>query len=254
MSTVRAITSIVSASVLALLASAQDDAQIRRYDAQARSIVEFDITKTKDPLFPNRLRAEGIMEGTVTFAVYIDQLGNLKDFLLLEASKLEFAAEVEKVLPLWKFSVPFVDGESAAIISTVKVNFERSGLVVYESPGLGYLNQWDRSSHSTDYRIYALWELDAIPEPIDLVKPDFHTELLEDRDLVNAVFDFYIDAEGRVRMPTLRQADDKIDERLLVIAQESLLRWRFAAPKVKGRNVVAKAAQPFRFQKAGLPE
>ena len=239
---------LASALLLSLLASGQEE-QIRRYEANAKQLFEFEVKKTKDPIFPIRLRNEGYVEGSATFAIYVDQTGKLRDYLLLEATKTAFAKEVERVLSDWDYSVPLVDGEPSAIVSTVKVNFERSGLVVYESPGLGLLNPWNRMIEGLEYRVYALWELDRIPEPIEIVKPDFHVELLEDRDLVTAVFDFYIDQEGRVRIPTLREADDKVDERLLVIAQESLLQWRFNAPTVNGKRVVAKAAQPFRFRK-----
>ncbi len=241
---------LAATAAVSFWASAQEE-PVRRYDANAPQVFEFEIKKTRDPVFPVRLRNEGYVEGYVIYAVYVDQFGALKDYLLLDATKLAFAKEVEKVLPQWEFSVPYVDGESAAIVSTVKVNFERSGVVLYESPGLTPLMPWYHGNEGHEHRIYGTWELDRLPEPIEMVKPDFHIELLEDRNLVTAVFEFYIDEEGRVRIPTLRNADDKVDERLLVIAQESLLRWRFAPPTVDGRKVVAKVAQPFRFKNSG---
>lgn len=236
----------LSAAAALPLALAQDET-VRRYDANAQMQIEFSIKKTKDPIFPVRLRSEGYLEGHATFAIYVDQNGVLRDFLVLEATRLEFAREVEKVLPQWEFSVPYVDGEKASLASMVKVSFERTGVIVYESAGL--ITPWAFRQKDVAYRIYGLWELDKVPVPIDLVKPDFHTELLEDRDVVNAVFEFYIDEKGHVRIPTLREADDKVDERLLVIAQDTLLQWRFDPPKVNGKPVVARAAQPFRFTK-----
>lgn len=225
---------------------------IKRYQANAVSMLEFAIQESKDPKFPLTLKALGYEEGSAVFAIYINQYGGLEDYLLLEASHVDFAKAVEKVLPDWSYSVPLVDGEVASIVSRIKVKFERGKGVIYESTGysniLGHIN-----SHFADdeaYRIFALDELDSIPIPTHMEKPSFHVDLLEERDIVNAVFEFFIDTEGNVRIPTLREADDKVDERLLVIAQNALLQWKFQPPMHKGKPVVAKAAQPFRFAKS----
>lgn len=224
--------------------------EIRRYDAGAQREVDFHIDRDRDPIYPARLRAEGFLEGNATFAVSINHFGELDDYLLLEASHQEFAKAVEKVLPTWDYSVPRINGEPAAIVSTVKVTFDRSGVIVYETTGAVQLNPFASSSDS--YRVYGLWELDNLPEPLHVEKPEFHVDLLENRHLATAVFEFYIDIQGRVRMPTLREADDGVDERLLLIAQDKLLQWRFEPPTVRGKPVVARAAQPFRFRKGAV--
>ncbi len=225
---------------------------IRRYHSNATSQLEFSIEEHQDPIFPSALKLEGYDEGYATFAIYINQFGELKDYLLLEASHIEFARSVERVIPEWKYSVPLVDGEVAAIASKIRVNFKRGSGIVYETIGYQSLrsNLLNNPPNSDTYRIYTLDELDSIPIPNHIQKPNFHVDMLEEREIVNAVFEFYIDKEGNVRIPTLREADDRIDERLLIIAQEALLQWKFNPPVRNGRPVVAKAAQPFRFAKS----
>ncbi|MBK1876389.1 energy transducer TonB [Pelagicoccus mobilis] len=232
------------------LTQAQVENQIDRYEANAAPMVEFEIHQTIEPIYPPYLKNVGYEDGSATLAIVINQFGELEDYLLLEATHIQFGQAVEKVLPKWKFSAPLVNGETAAIASKLKVNFKRGQGVVYESFGYyslenKFINMMNRSDF---YRIYTLDELDRIPIPTKIEKPLFHTELLEDRDLVTAVFEFYIDTEGRVRIPTLREADDKVDERLLIIAQNAISQWRFEPPQRKGKAVVAKAAQPFHFR------
>lgn len=223
--------------------------QIDRYQADAKPQVEFAIQQTIEPSYPTYLKNLGYDDGSATFAIVISNTGELEDFLLLEATHIAFGNAVSKVLPKWNFSVPLVDGEPAAIASKLRVDFKRDQAVVcqsfgYYSMGLQLCMMKDDSDL---YRIYTLDELDRIPVPTKIEKPHFHTELLENREQVTAVFEFFIDTEGRVRIPTLRNADDKVDERLLVIAQNAISQWRFEPPLHRGEAVVAKAAQPFHF-------
>ncbi|MBD5779300.1 energy transducer TonB [Pelagicoccus sp. NFK12] len=230
---------------------AEPEQEIVRYRADSQAQLEFQITQTKDPIFPNSLKLRGFMEGNATFAIFINQFGELEDFLLVEASHIDFAKAAEKAIPDWRFSVPRVDGEVAAIASKIRINFERGNGVVYETIGYEPLLPGSQliKRDSESYRVYTLDELDSIPIPSYIAKPSFHDEMLEERNVVNAVFQFYIDTEGNVRIPTLREADDLVDERLLLIAQEALLQWKFEPPMRDNRPVVARAAQPFRFKK-----
>ncbi len=233
---------------------AEPNEEIARYRADVQPQLEFEILRNKDPIFPNSLKARGLLEGSATFAIYINQFGELEDYLLLEADHIDFAKSVENVIPDWKFSVPRVDGESAAIASKIKVNFERGKGIVYERIGYDSImpSFVSLAQYKDSYHVYTLDELDSIPIPTHIEKPSFHIDMLEEREVVNAVFQFYIDTEGNVRIPTLREADDRVDERLLVIAQNALLQWKFEPPLRHGRPVVAKAAQPFRFKKGEL--
>ncbi|MDQ8184495.1 hypothetical protein [Pelagicoccus sp. SDUM812002] len=233
---------------------ANSEGEIVRYRANAQPNFEFKIHPTKDPIYPLSLKNRGIANGSTVFAIYVNQFGELEDFLLLEADHLDFAKSVERVIPEWSYSVPLIDGEIASITSKIRVNFTRGRGVVYET--IGYQTALpafqDELLNRETYRVYNLDELDSIPIPKHVEKPSFHDDMLEERDIVNAVFEFYIDSTGNVRIPTLREADDRIDERLLVIAQEALLQWKFEPPLSHRRPVVARAAQPFRFKKSEL--
>lgn len=244
-----AIVPLVLLSIGYVLAEPSTDVQ--RYRSASNSKVEFDIHENKDPIFPYTLRRQGIDHGRVTFAIYVNQFGELADYLLLEATHVEFAAAVERVLPDWQYSVPLLNGETASIASTITVTFKRGAGILYKTSGFADISYpYEKASDEKySFRTFSPKELDSIPIPIFVEKPSFHIELLEERELINAVFEFYIDTGGNVRIPTLREADEEIDERLLIIAQEALLQWKFDPPRKNDRPVVARAAQPFRFKK-----
>lgn len=233
---------------------AAPDQDIARYKANAEPRIEFSIHESKNPFFPNNLKSQGYTEGNATFAIYVNQFGELQDYILIEANHIDFAKAVERVINDWKFSVPLVDGEIASITSKIKVSFERGKGFVYQTIGYDPNFYRFRKHKSTDksYRIFTLNELDRIPNPNHIERPSFHIDMLEERETVNAVFEFYIDTDGNVRLPTLREADDQVDERLLIIAQNALLQWKFDPPTHKNKAVVARAAQPFRFKKGAL--
>ncbi|MDQ8204539.1 hypothetical protein [Pelagicoccus sp. SDUM812003] len=242
------ITILLAACMAFISPLSSEEPEVHRYDANARTRIQFAIENRPDPIFPPALKQRGVFKGKAVFAVFVNQFGELADYLLIEASHLEFASSVERVIDRWKFSVPYADGEPAPVASRLVINFRLDG-VVYETTGFHLVLPFGNDILTDDeYRIYGVWELDKVPEPIEIAKPEFHVDLLEEREQVNAIFDFFIDTEGRVRIPTLREADDKVDERLLVIAQDALIKWRFNTPTVDGKPVVSRVAQPFRFK------
>jgi hypothetical protein len=58
------------------------------------------------------------------------------------------------------------------------------------------------------------------------------------------VLDFYIDTEGRPRMPVVLSAAHDV---YAIAAMEALLQWRFAPPTRQGRPAIVRATQQFSF-------
>jgi hypothetical protein len=59
-----------------------------------------------------------------------------------------------------------------------------------------------------------------------------------------AVIDFYIDMEGRPRMPVVLRA---AHESYGIAAADALMQWRFAPPTRQGRPMIVRATQLFTF-------
>src|SRR5690606_6399129 len=137
---------------------------------------------TKNPIFPLSLKKQGVAEGSATFTIFVNAKGKLEDCLAIEASDIAIAKEIERVLPTWIYVTPQIDGERISIVTTITVTFKSSGTVVYEASGASALPNWLSIARGQDqYRVYTLAELDSIPEPIHVEKPEFHVDLLENR-------------------------------------------------------------------------
>jgi hypothetical protein len=58
------------------------------------------------------------------------------------------------------------------------------------------------------------------------------------------LIDFYIDPEGRTRMPVVLRAAQEL---YAIAAIEALMQWRFTPPMRNGHRVIARATQLFSF-------
>lgn len=219
-------------------------------EAASISDSDFKIEVTHNPIFPIPLRESGVMEGKVRVLVAVDSTGVLRDWIAVEATHRSFVRSVDRVIEDWHFIPKVVDGVQEA--STVYVDIElRVDGIVLSNPGMVSVmrNHFDLSmiSERDRHKVYSVRDLDEIPRPVHVEKPLVPEELISD-DAETFVFEFYIDRDGEVHVPLLVGRDEiKVDERILVIVQESLRKWKFTPPTVNGRKVTVKVAQPFDF-------
>jgi hypothetical protein len=62
------------------------------------------------------------------------------------------------------------------------------------------------------------------------------------------LIDFYIDTEGRPRMPVVLRAAHEL---YALAAVDALLQWRFVPPRHQGRPRIVRATQLFSFAEPG---
>ena len=212
----------------------------------------FSIKVTREPTFPLKLKTEGYTDGRATLQILVDQFGELRDALVIEATHPDFGKAVIDVIDRWEFGVPRLDGEAVPMAQNLQVHFEATGNVLSYSTGaeLGLLILFDQITKARHgYRIARIDEIDSIPVPVHIEKPSFPAEMLKGEKAQRAVFEFFIDESGSVRIPTLRENEstEKIEENLLVIAQDALMKWKFQVPTKNGKPVVVRVAQPITF-------
>lgn len=212
---------------------------------------------TLDPVFPVSLQMEGVDKGSATVLLVVDKTGQLSDYLLVGASHPYFGRAVTKVLPSWEFSARTIDGQPVNTVRRLHVEFESNGSIISLTPslalealmpGVGKQNQ-----KRLAYSVASLSELDQLPKPIKIVEPYLYRSEGEQNHGLRIVFQFFIDEEGRVRIPI---ADEKalegVDEQLLEAVHKALVQWKFTPPTINGEPVVVRAAQPFQiFKNAG---
>lgn len=216
--------------------------------------VDLHFKVVKDPVFPQTLLHKGFVNGHVTIELEINYDGELRDWLVTRATHREFAEAVEKVIGQWKFAPPMRNGKPISVTTAIEVKFRSSGGVfTFDiSYGLVDLLMNNRGFDSRDaIKVAKVEDLDAYPEPIKTVNPIVSKKLIAQSDHTLGVFRFYIDTEGRVRLPHVDRVEGKIDIRLLEAAQDALEQWRFKPLTSKGRKVIVEVVQPFSFNSNG---
>jgi TonB family protein len=92
------------------------------------------------------------------------------------------------------------------------------------------------------FQSFHLRDLDHIPTPVEVVAP---VAKLEGAPR-SVTVEFYIDEQGRVRMPAVDR--EAADDTLAAAAVAAVEKWRFEPPVRKGRPVLVFAEQPFNFK------
>ncbi len=208
---------------------------------------------TIEPQFPFALANQGVTEGHADYLIVVDNQGMLRDHLLVSSSHPLFAASVESVLPRWDFFAMEIDGQRVNAKHRVTVNFHNSGTFVvgWDSPKRiidSRLGKMSGSADDASYQIARLDQLDALPEPLQVMQPSLPEPDLVPTEGLRIVYHFFIDETGRVRIPWIDEQElQHVAESILDATYDALMQWEFTPPTVNGEPVTVKASQPFIF-------
>jgi len=207
--------------------------------------VALKIIQTDEPQFPLTLRNSWVMDGEATIAINIDNTGRLVECLVTGYSRKEFADEAVAALRRWNYEPARLNGEPWPAVQEMHFDFSRSGVVV-DMTSLDLLGS--RIEQLTQarfaYRAHLLRELDRIPTPIEVVSP-LAPPLKPGENKRTIVVDFYIDEEGRVRMPSVSRVE--ANDEYAASAMAAVKKWRFEPPLMQGRPVLVHTQQQFDF-------
>ena len=212
-------------------------------------IVDLTIDVKREPVFPISLQQQGYSDGKVVIAFEVDYSGELRDWIVLEATHPAFVDALANVIDTWDFSPPKINGESRSIVSRLIVNYHTSGNVLSFDLVSGLATRFNELTGWQSQRI-ALAEvadLDSPPTPTRVIKPSVPKDVLQKYSGSKAVFTFYVDENGRVRIPVLHRIDGEADPGMLLAAQEALEQWRFEPPTVNSHPVSIQLSQQFVF-------
>ncbi|MDQ8203111.1 energy transducer TonB [Pelagicoccus sp. SDUM812003] len=239
-----------------LMAGGSSDTNARA-DAESASQKAIEVKAQPMPTFPSKLLSKGIHTGSVVVALSVDELGYLTDWLVLEATDREFALAVAEVIDYWTFEpakrggIPFYTEQMLPIYFSdaggqgrkrTKGRFSISDFfqdVPSMSPAMRYrLNPIVFANAS---------ELDEAPTLLFGVEPRIPAAEQASCSGEEAVFEFYVDQEGNVRMPTLLEKGEGVSPLVTSAAQYALEQWRFEPLTKAGQPVVTKLRQRFIF-------
>lgn len=198
-------------------------------------------------VYPPMMLYNAIYSGEVRAVISVDDKGVLTDCLVTGYTDQAFADAAVGALKRWVYQPARVKGRARSARADVLFIFKDEGVIVQKLPGA--LEQHALSGHmrgSYVYRPCKLRELDRIPTPVQVVQPVPPKPGPRNRARHVVMVEFYIDEEGKVRMPAV--ATESADDVYAAAAVSAVEQWRFEPPLRKGRPVLVYAQQEFTFR------
>jgi TonB family protein len=210
------------------------------------------VNQTEEAVFPSSLVPLGIKSGSASVAVALDDAGRITDYLVTAYSHPAFAESAVAAIRKWKFEPALVHGYPRNSKSDLTFRFQLEGVVVMTMTTFSYEEMLHMKlfPDSMAYRACTLGELDRIPIPTRIVKPVYPDRVARSSRGGHVLVGFYIDEQGRVRMPSVSRETNEANEELAAIAITAVSQWQFDPPTSKGKPVLVLAQQDFSFNPA----
>lgn len=194
-------------------------------------------------VYPPMMLYNAIYYGEARVVISVDENGKLTDCLVTGYTNEAFAEAAVGALKRWSYESARANGRARASRADVLFIFRDKGVIVQNLPGaLEQHRTFGALQDRYTFKPCKLGELDRIPNPIHVVPP---AAAKSDRPH-SVTVEFYIDDEGRVRMPAV--ARESADDIYAAAAVSAVEQWRFEPPLRKGRPVLVYAQQEFNFR------
>ena len=204
------------------------------------------IIQTSQSNFPAALLSQGVTEGQVRAVLHIDADGKFQDCLVTGYTHRELVPELLAGVREWNFEAARQRGERIGTRAEAMFAFHARGAVLS-------LTSIDALASGPN-RLFAAEMISLLCRAADLDEPlrAIHTvaphhpgrSVPQPPAQPTAVIDFYVDSEGRPRMPVVLRASHEL---YAIAAIEALLQWRFTPPRQGGLPRLVRATQAFAF-------
>ncbi len=199
------------------------------------------VVETTVPQYPMVLLQRSIYEGEVSLIFAVDANGHLVDWLVESSTHPLMAREATDALQRWHFEPARSGGEAVSVRTHMTFSFRATGIVTTVSGIDAAPRVREMAAAHEVPMIRSARELDTPVTPIKRVQPRVPAG---EHAGGTALVDFYIDEEGRVRLPVATKFDN---EAFAEAAVAALMEWRFAVPLHHGVPVGTHAIQSFTF-------
>ncbi|HEY8995763.1 MAG TPA: TonB family protein [Lacunisphaera sp.] len=194
-------------------------------------------------VYPPSMTAEGIYSGEVRAVISVNEEGKLTDWLVTGYTQPAFSKAAAAALQRWKYSAAMFNGHPRASRADILFQFRSEGVIVMTLPGASVKHAF--REHIESHYMYLpsrLGDLDHIPMPVHVVSPVARI----DGPPRTVTVGFYIDEEGRVRMPAVDR--ESADDLLAAASVAAVEQWRFEPPLRKRQPVLVYVQQEFTFK------
>ena len=201
------------------------------------------------PVTPSRRATDfGISRGEVIISLQIDEQGKLSDYLVTAYSHPLLAESAVQAVKKWSYEPAWIRGHPHSATVDLTFEFESRGLVVVDMTINSYVEMQAIALRpgAYAYRAHKMRDLDRIPNLVKVIQPLYDVGSVKTPTKVTV--QFYIDEEGRVRLPAVSRAMNEANEPLAASALQAVSQWRFEPPLAKGSPVLVAASQEFNFR------
>jgi TonB family protein len=209
-------------------------------------IQQLRLTKYVEPVFPDMVRLSGLAEGHVSLAISRTPDGMPADILVLNATDPGLGAAALEAAQQWRFHRTSDPAELTA--RTVRIGFKLGGVVVYPF-GKRHIDEVLSAVSESELRapikVPRMHSLANAPKALSRPMPTYPAALQSKAIEGQAKVRFYVDQDGRVRLPEVIEATKPEfgDAALAAVAQ-----WRYEPPQAGGRRIVATDHWAFEFK------
>ena len=199
---------------------------------------ELTIAKYVAPAFPDVARMEGVLEGSAVVVFSHDGAGRVTDALVLESTHPAFAREAVEAVRQWRISAHAHDGKACRLAHGLRFSFHTGGVVsLAAAPRTrGNAASQTTSTHRLGSSVVGRDELDLAPQALAQPVPVLPPAAAADGPAEALRVSFFIDEQGRVRVPSIVTAVDPVVADAVLAALEL---WRYEAPRKGGQTVAA---------------
>jgi TonB family protein len=212
--------------------------------------VPMKVIQTEPAMYPRAATQLGITSGEVHVSLQIDETGKLTDLLVTAYTHPTLAESAVQALKKWRYEPAWLGGEAMSATVDLEFHFESRGMVVVDLTVSSYVALRDLQLRpgAYTYKARTLRELDRIPVPTKVVEPHYPSEAAQKRQSAVVTVQFFIDEEGRVRLPAVSRETSEQNAAFAAAAVNAVSQWQFEPPLSKGQPVLVAARQDFNFK------
>ena len=198
------------------------------------------LSKYVAPQFPVMATDQALCNGTAAVALAWDETGRPVDIVLLRESHQLFGDSLKEAAKEWRHQ----PGPATKVVDIFEVNFTTNGIVICSSADV--VTQLAQSRPAEPLKLLTEVELDAPLKAVAQPMPAYPRSLVDKGIEAKVVVHFFIDEDGRVRAPTVREATAP---EFASEALNAMQKWQFETPRKDGRPVVTTASWSFQFNR-----
>lgn len=227
----------------ALLFATAASAQLAPNEQSARAMR---LERFVVPEFPPFLRQSGVLQGTVVVALGRDAADRVGDMLVLESTDPRFTDAALDAIREWRFSARAPSSAAAEIdVPVVRFLFTTGAIsVVPLTPTTGRSSSRRSIRAESPVELPNFSHLDRVPKALHAPAPEFPAALRTRSQGGTAVVKYFVDPDGRVRLPVVVSAPEPA---FGAAALDALRQWRFEPPRIDGKPVVVLERHSFQF-------